>query len=201
MYEFATTIDCILVRMIYAGIPALGNKLVLAVPRPHIVGTKVLKDSWHLLHGIALKILNWPDLEYISDVCLFLRTTGIGRKWIKNFSLIVKPLTLLSRAMGESFFFSPKACKAQQKIKELISTMPVLVRLNYEKAKLATRHYRPPDDDGLVIITIDSSMHSSGWVVYQIQNTEKHPTLFGLCTYSKTESRYLQPKAELYGIF
>jgi hypothetical protein len=84
--------------------------------------------------------------------------------------------------MGESFFFGPEARKAQQKIKEFISTAPVLVRVDYEKAKLATRHYRPPDDDGLVIVTIDSSMYGSGWVVYQMQNTEKHPTLFGSCT-------------------
>ena len=38
-------------------------------------------------------------------------------------------------------------------------------------------------------------------MVYQIQNTEKHPTLFGSCTYSETDSRYSQPKTELYGVF
>jgi hypothetical protein len=96
MYEFATTIDHILVRMIYAGITASVNKLVLAVPHLHIVGTEVSNDGWHLSHGIASKILNWPDLESISDVCSFLGTAGIGRKWIKGFSLIVKQLTLLT---------------------------------------------------------------------------------------------------------
>jgi hypothetical protein len=68
IYEFATMVDRILVRMIYAGITASGNKLILAVPCLHIVGTKVSKDGWHLSHGIISNILNWPDLESFSDV-------------------------------------------------------------------------------------------------------------------------------------
>jgi hypothetical protein len=65
---------------------------------------------------------------------------GVGHKWIKGFYLIVRPLTLLTHATGESFFFSPAAHKAQQKIKDLITTTPVLVCLDYEKAKLISRH-------------------------------------------------------------
>jgi hypothetical protein len=201
VYEFATTVDRILVRMIYAGITASGNKLILAVPRLHIMGTEVLKDGWHLAHGIITKITNWPDLQSVSDVRSFLGTAGVGRKWIKGFSLIVKPLTLLTQLTGEEFFFNTEARKAQQKIKDLITTSPVLVRLDYEKAKLVTRHYTPADEDGLVLVAINSSKFSSGWVVYQIQNAEKHPVLFGSCTYNETESRYSQPKAELYGVF
>jgi hypothetical protein len=68
VYEFATMVDRILVCMIYAGIMASGNKLILAVPCLHIVGTEVSKDGWHLSHGIISKILNWPDLESVSDV-------------------------------------------------------------------------------------------------------------------------------------
>lgn len=126
--------------MIAAGIMASGNKLVLAVPQLHIVGTKVSKEGWHLSHGIISKVLNWPDLGSVSDVCSFLGTVGVGHKWIKGFSLIVQPLTLLTHAMGKSLFFSPAACKAQQKIKDLIMTAPVLVCLDYEKAKLIYDH-------------------------------------------------------------
>jgi hypothetical protein len=97
VYEFATTVDRILVRMIYAGITVSGNKLILTVPRLHIVGTEVSKDGWHLSHGIV----NWPNLESVTDVRSFLGTVGVGRKWIKGFSLIAKPLTLLTRAAVE----------------------------------------------------------------------------------------------------
>lgn len=201
VYEFATTVDRILVRMIYAGITASGKKLILAVPRLHIVGTEVSKEGWHLSHGIVSKVENWPDLESASDVRSFLGTAGVGRKWIKGFSLIAKPLTLLTHASREPFYFNTEAKEAQAKIKALITTAPVLVRLDYEKAKLVTRHHHPVADEGVVIVAIDSSMYGSGWVVYQIQNAEKHPILFGSCTYNETESRYSQPKAELYGVF
>jgi hypothetical protein len=73
--------------------------------------------------------------------------------------------------------------------------------LDYELAKIVSRHHRPSEDEGLVVLAVDSSMYGSGWVVYQIQNSEKHPVLFGSCTYNETESRYSQPKAELYGVF
>jgi hypothetical protein len=80
VYEFTTMVDHILVHMIYAGIMASGNKLILAVPCLHIVGTEVSKDGWHLSHGIISKILNWPDLESVSDIRSFLGTAGVGRK-------------------------------------------------------------------------------------------------------------------------
>jgi hypothetical protein len=73
--------------------------------------------------------------------------------------------------------------------------------LDYELAKIVSRHHRPSEDEGLVVLAVDSSMYGLGWVVYQIQNSEKHLVLFGLCTYNETESRYSQPKVELYGVF
>jgi hypothetical protein len=54
--------------MIYTGITASGNKLILAVPQLHIMGTEVSKDGWHLTHGIITKIINWPELESVTDV-------------------------------------------------------------------------------------------------------------------------------------
>ena len=78
IYEFATTVDRILVHMIHAGITTSGKKLVLAVPHLHIVSTEVSKEGWHLSHGIVLKIENWSDLELASDVWSFLRTVGVG---------------------------------------------------------------------------------------------------------------------------
>jgi len=43
VYEFATPVDRLLVRMVYAGITASGNKLILAVSCLYIVGTEVSK--------------------------------------------------------------------------------------------------------------------------------------------------------------
>ena len=94
------------------------------------------KEGWHLEHGLVTKILNWGPLTSVTDVRSFLGTAGVGRKWIKGFSLIAKPLTQLTRlAVQREFYFSPEAEKAQKELKRLISTAPVLVKLDYELAK------------------------------------------------------------------
>jgi hypothetical protein len=200
VYEYLTTLDRILVRFITAGITASGWKFILATPKLGIVGTTVSKEGWHLGHGLVNKILNWPVPTCVTDVRGFLGTAGVGRKWIKGFSIIAKPLTLLTRGTEREFLFDEEAQEAQEKLKALVSTAPVLVRLNYEAARLIVCPPRE-SDHGLVIVAVDSSVHGAGWVMYQQDGEEKHPVLFGSCTFSETESRYSQPKCELYGVF
>ena len=137
VYEYATTLDRFLTHFIEAGVTASGKKLVLATPRLHIVGTIVSKDGWHLEHGLVTKILNWGPLASVTDVRSFLGTAGVGRKWIRGFSLIAKPLTLLTRtAVQRKFFFTKEAEAAQNELKRLVSSAPVLVKLDYDAARL-----------------------------------------------------------------
>jgi hypothetical protein len=200
VYEYITTLDRILVRFITVGITASGWKFILAMPKLGIVGTTVSKEGWHLSHGLINKVLNWPVPTNVTEVQGFLRTMGVGRKWIKGFSVIAKPLTQLTRGSDREFLFNNEALEAQEKLKELVSKAPILVCLNYDLAKLITC---PPRalDHGLVIVAVDSSVHGAGWVVYQQNREEKHLVLFGLCTFSEAESRYSQPKCELYRVF
>ena len=204
VYEYATTLDRFLMHFIQAGITASGKKLVLATPRLHIVGTIVSKEGWHLEHGLVTKILNWGPLTSVTDVRSFLGTAGVGRKWIRGFSLIAKPLTLLTKiAVQRQFFFSKEAEAAQNELKRLVSTAPVLVKLDYDAAKLFTHQdsLPRPSENGLVIIAVDSCQNGSGWILYQMVEKEKHPVIFGSCTFNDAESRYSQAKLELYGVF
>ena len=82
-------------------------------------------------------------------------------------------------------------------------TAPVLVKLNYETAKLLS-HQDPllqPSEHGLVIVAVNSCQNGTGWILFQMMEKEKHPVIFGSCTFNDTESRYSQPKLELYGVF
>jgi hypothetical protein len=204
VFEYATTLDRFLTRFIEAGITASGTKLVLATPRLHIVGSIVSKDGWHLEHGLVTKILNWGPLTSVTDVRSFLGTAGVGRKWIRGFSLIAKPLTQLTRlAVQREFYFSPEAEAAQNELKRLISTAPVLIKLDYDAAKQMSHLDVLPraSDHGLVIVGIDSCQNGTGWILFQMVEKEKHPVIFGSCTFNDTESRYSQAKLELYGVF
>ena len=204
VFEYAIIFDRFLARFIEAGITASGKKLVLATPRLHIVGTIVSKEGWHLEHGLVTKILNWGPLTSVTDVRSFLGTAGVGRKWIRGFSLIAKPLTLLTRlAVQREFYFSPEAEAAQTELKRLISTAPVLTKLDYDAAKRMTHLDILPrsTEHGLVIVGIDSCQNGTGWILFQMIEKEKHPVIFGSCTFNDTESRYSQAKLELYGVF
>lgn len=201
VFEYAITLDRILARFIMAGMTASGTKTVLAAPQLKIVGTIVSLQGWHLDHGLITKIQNWPPCRNVSDVRGFLGTVGCGRKWIKNFSIIAKPLTSLLRGNESEFLWTDEAQQAMDHLKEKATTAPVLVKIDYEKAKRITQLPRKTDD-GLVVVAVDSAaLHGAGWVVYQIQGNEKRPAIYGSCTFNETESRYSQPKAELYGVF
>jgi hypothetical protein len=76
---------------------------------------------------------------------------------------------------------------------------PVLTRLDYDLANTLDR-FRTADKE-LVLVAVDSCKNGTGWVVYQLVNSEKHPAIYGSCTFNKTESAYSQPKCELYSVF
>lgn len=86
------------------------------------------------------------------------------------------------------------------KLKTLLMAPPVLRPLNYDIAK---EIQSPPrsSDDRLVIAVIDSSIHGSGRVLYQANVLDRHLILFRSCTFNSAESRYSQPKLELYSVF
>ena len=159
VYEYATIFDRFLMHFIEAGITTSGKKLLLATPHLHIVGTIVSKEGWHLEHGLVTKILNWGPLTSITDVRSFLGTAGVGRKGIRGFSLIAKPLMqLMHLAVQQEFHFSAEAEAVQNELKHLISLAPVLVKLDYGAAKQMT-HLDPlprASEHGLVIVGIDS---------------------------------------------
>jgi len=204
IYEYATILDRFLMCFIQAGIMASGSKMVLTTPCLHIVGTIVSKEGWHLEHGLVTKILNWGPLTSVTDVWSFLGTVGVGGKWICGFSLISKPLTLLTKtAVQQQFFFSKEAEDTQNELKHLVLTAPVLVKLDYEVAKLLLHQDPLPWslEHSLVIITVDSCQNGTGWILFQMVEKEKHPVIFGSCTFNDTESHYSQPKLELYGVF
>ena len=200
VYEFLTTFDRVFARFQVAGVTVSGFKLVPYTELVHLVGCDVSQDGWHLHHGVISKVLKWPYPANVLEVHCFLGIAGVARRWTKGFSLIARPLTMLCRKTDAPFSFSDEARTAVDELKKRISSAPVLIKVDYESASAIKRPVRE-FLDGLVVVSVDASMYGAGWVLYQYRLQNRHPALFGSCTYSAAESRYSQPKAELYGIF
>lgn len=200
VYEYATTFDRVFRRFELAGVTASGTKLVLAAPQVQIVGSVVSLEGWHLCHGVVSKVLKWPYPTNLTEVRSFLGIAGVGRRWIKGFSLTAKPLTILCRQTDDIFVLPDDARAAMDELKLLVSAAPVLKAIDYDSARSIHPPLTPPMD-GLVVVGVDSSIYGAGWVLYQYHGNVRHPALFGSCTFSAPESRYSQPKIELYGVF
>ncbi|KAL1937843.1 hypothetical protein VTO73DRAFT_12736 [Trametes versicolor] len=166
VYEYATSFDRVFRRFELAGVTASGTKLVLAAPKVQIVGSVVSLEGWHLCHGVVNKVLKWPYPTSLTEVRSFLGIAGVGRRWIKGFSLIAKPLTVLCRRTDDSFVLTDDGRVAMDELKTLVASAPVLKAIDYDAARSILPPLQPPLD-GLVVVGVDSSIYGAGWVLYQ----------------------------------
>ena len=87
-------------------------------------------------------------------------------------------------------------------LKHMATSTPVLISIDYQKAKLINPLIPWTSDEGLVSVAVDAAaLYGAGWVVYQTRKGDKKPAIYGSCTYNDQENRYSQPKAELFGVF
>jgi hypothetical protein len=153
VWEYAQNLDEFLGTLIMAGITASGAKTILAAFDLHIVGSVVSLEGWKISPSLVQRVLDWPIPTSVSEVRSFLGLAGGGRRWIKGFSIIAKPLTVLLRVVTIEFQITDEAFQAQEILKQKITSAPVLVRLDYKAAKSITRLPRT-SDNGLMIVGV-----------------------------------------------
>ncbi|PIL30703.1 hypothetical protein GSI_06871 [Ganoderma sinense ZZ0214-1] len=200
VFEFAERIVAFLAALIAGGITISALKTVLACSRLKIVGSLVSLEGWQVGSGLVEKVLRWPVPESISEVRMFLGLAGGARRWIKNYARIAWPLTTLLSRPADEFAITPEVEEAVTELKRLLTSAPVLVRIDYEKATLITRPPRD-SDDGMLVVGVDSSWMGAGWVLYQIVDGIKRVALYGSSTFTKPQQNYGQPKSEVFGTF
>ena len=76
------------------------------------------------------KIVNWGPCTNLSEVCTFLRTVGVVRVFIKNFTRLAHPLTALT-CKDAPFVFGPEQISAQDTLKAALLTSPALRPIDY----------------------------------------------------------------------
>ncbi|KAF7334396.1 Retrovirus-related Pol polyprotein from transposon 17.6 [Mycena venus] len=184
VWEYIQILDEFLGVLIMAGITAI-HRVV---------------RGWIISPSLVQRVLDWLLPASVSDIQSFLGLAGGSRRWIKGFALIAKPLTLLLWDPTTEFVLTVEAIRAHEILKQQITSAPVLVRIDYSLAKLIKRPPRE-SDEGMIIVGVDSLWMGSGWAVYQIKDGQKHPAIYGSCTFSETEQNYGQPKTEVYGVF
>jgi hypothetical protein len=73
------------------------------------------------------EVLNWKSPTTVSEVRSFLGLTGYYRRFILNFSKIVKPVTELLKKENK-YVWSDACDEAFKHLKKLLTTSPVLAQ-------------------------------------------------------------------------
>jgi hypothetical protein len=188
IWEHAQDVHRIMHRVTCAGATFSGKKAQIALPEALIIGQQCNASGREPDKDKVSKILDWPILTSPKEVRRFLGLCGTVRIWIPNYSQIVRPLTELYHK-NKDFIWDDHRQTAFNKIKQLVSAAPALHPINYSS-------------DNPVILSVDSSAEAAGMILSQIDdNGHRRPARYGSVPMSERESRYSQPKLELFGLY
>lgn len=187
VWEHLTVVNRILQRLRVVGGRFSGKKMTLCQPEGYVVGYKCTVDGRVCDEAKVEKIRNWQPCHNVSDVRAFLGTAGTMRIFIRDFSFIARPLVNLTRK-GMPFQWGVEEQDAMDILRDAIINSPALRAIDYAS-------------DREVILAVDSSKIGVGMVLLQIgEDGKRYPSRFGSINWNERESRYSQPKVELYGL-
>ena len=137
------------------------------------------------------KIINWPTPKNGDEVRQFTAFAGYYRRFCKDFSKIAKPLTDLHPntclkngkkvKSSKPFHWGPEQEEAFEKLKNALSTPPVLGYANY---------------DTPFEVHTDVSLKGLGAILYQKQGGQLRPISYASRGLKKSEKNYPAAKLE-----
>jgi hypothetical protein len=175
-------------RMRCAGGTFSGKKTVMCAPTITILGHLCTYSGREPEPERIAKIMDWPALKDPSDARSFLGTVGVLRHFLKNYGSVSRPLVELTRKSNE-FKWEEEEVRAFDEIKALVKASNAVRPLDYRCGRE-------------IIVSVDSSVIGVGWIISQIgADGKRYPNRFCSITWTEVQSRYSQPKIELYGVF
>jgi hypothetical protein len=190
VWEYFQGLNRVVQRMKYCHGTFSGYKATLCASEITVVGHRCTYDGRLPETARVDKVANWGPCLDLSDVRAFLGTIGVCRMFIRNFAHRANPLTLLTRK-NQPFVFGPEQIAAQEDLKQALLDSPALRPIDYSSGSP-------------VILGVDTSYIAVGFLLSQcdVQDPRKrHYARFGSITLNDRESRFSQPKLELYGLY
>ncbi|KAM4061979.1 reverse transcriptase (RNA-dependent DNA polymerase) [Hirsutella rhossiliensis] len=136
----------VLQRLRKAGLYANLSKCEFSVKKVSFLGFVVDEEGIHMEEERVHAITEWPAPRSVKDIQVFLGFTGFYRRFIKNYSKIVSPLTdRLRKGASKPFKLDPKAMRAFEDLKTAFTSF--LSR----KLQDAETRYAIPDCELLAI--------------------------------------------------
>jgi len=190
IWEHFQNLNRIVQRMKYCGGTFSGYKGSLCSREITVVGHRCTPEGRLPDESRISAIAKWTNCSNLSEVRAFLGTIGVVRIFIKDFATKAHHLNKLTRH-GVPFEFGPDQKQSMADLKAALLDSPALRPIDYESP-------------APVILAVDTSVHAIGYYLAQcdIDNPRKrYFSRFCSITLNERESRFSQPKLEIYGLY
>lgn len=190
IWEHFQNLNRIVQRMKYCHGTFSGHKLTVCAPEIIVLGHRCTYEGRLPDESRVATIRNWGPCKTLSDVRAFLGTVGVLRIFIRNFAHRAHHLVQLTRK-DTPFEFGPLQQKAQDDLKQAVLESPALRPIDYTSPVP-------------VLLAVDTSYIAVGFFLCQCdaENPRKrYYSRFGSICLNDHETRFSQPKLEIYGLF
>lgn len=189
IWEHLNDVNRVLHRIRGIGATFSGKKLEICAPSVIAVGHIVSYEGRQPEPIKIDKVLNWLPCKNVSEVRGFLGVCGVVRIWVQDFARKARPLVRLTKKDIE-WEWGDSQLESMEILKEAVKTAPCLRPIDYHA------------DDCPIVLAVDSSNIGVGWVLFQIGTDERrYLNRYGSINWNDRESRYSQPKLEIYGVW
>ena len=189
IWEYFEDVNRVIQRMKYCGGTFSGKKSIICAEEFTVVGHLCSYEGRKPNPERVGEITRWGPCKDVSEVRSFLGIVGTLRMFIKDYASRAEPIQLLTRKY-EEFRWGPEQTAAMKDLQNAIAEAPILKNIDYEL-------------DEVVKLSVDTSYIAIGWYISipDRENSSKwHYVRFGSMLMSERESRYSQPKRELFGL-
>ncbi|KAL0154173.1 hypothetical protein M9458_050520 [Cirrhinus mrigala] len=156
-------------------------------PSVQFLGYIITAEGVQMDQGKVSAIQEWPQPLTVKELQRFLGFSNFYRRFIKDYSTIMAPLTSLLRGKPKALNWNPSAREAFQRLKEIFSTAPLLYH---------------PDPELPFTVEVDASTTGVGAVLSQAVGEPPllHPCAFYSRKLSSAEQNYDVSNRELLAI-
>jgi integrase-like protein/reverse transcriptase-like protein len=190
IWEHLHDVNRIVQRMKFSGGTFSGFKSVICAEEIGVVGHRCTFEGRLPDDSRVSKIVNWGPCKDLTDVRAFLGTLGLCRMFIKNFAHRAHQLVKLTRK-GTEWEFGQSQLDAMDDLKDALLKSKALRPIDYKSG-------------APVILSVDTSYIAIGFLLSQcdpINPKIRYYAKFGSITLNDRETRFSQPKLELYGLY
>jgi hypothetical protein len=189
VWEHFQNLNRVCQRLKYSGLTVSGPKAIICKEEFMVVGHLCTFEGRKPSTDRIGVILRWPPLEDVSQVRQFLGVVGYMRMFLRNYSVITRPLTKLLKA-DVAFEWTEVEQASMDAVKQALLDCDALKPLNYEW-------------DSDIVLAVDTSWMAIGIEIYQCDPDDpkkRYFAKFDSIPLNEREARFSQPKRELYGL-